>query len=106
VNHATITPTDNGPYLVQGTVTLLDAEGNAYQATDTTALCRCGLSATKPFCDGSHEKTYFKAVNRAPSTSSRTPLQVSGRPGVRNPRRVTPDCPGPASANASRTAMA
>jgi CDGSH-type Zn-finger protein len=71
VNHGTITPTDNGPYLVQGAVTLLDAEGNAYEATDTSALCRCGLSATKPFCDGSHEKTYFRAVNRAPTRSSR-----------------------------------
>ena len=67
MNEATITH-DNCPYLVQGTVALLDAKGNAYEVTDTIALCRCGLSATKPFCDGSHEKTYFKAVNRAPST--------------------------------------
>ena len=69
MNRAIITPTDNGPYLVQGNATLLDAEGNTYEVTDTIALCRCGLSATKPFCDGSHEKTYFIAVNRAPSTS-------------------------------------
>ena len=71
MNHAIITPTDNGPYLVRGNVTLLDAEGNAFEVTDTIALCRCGLSATKPFCDGSHEKTYFKAVNRASTSSSR-----------------------------------
>ncbi len=81
MNHATITPTDNGPYLVQGTVTVLDAEGNAYEATDTTALCRCGLSATKPFCDGSHEKTYFKAVNRAPTSSSQ--MSPGGRQSIR-----------------------
>ena len=62
---ATITPTDNGPYLVQGNITLTDADGNAYQVDEPIALCRCGLSATKPFCDGSHEKTYFHAVNRA-----------------------------------------
>jgi CDGSH-type Zn-finger protein len=65
VNNATITPSDNGPYLVQGNVTLLDAEGNQYEVNGTTALCRCGLSGTKPFCDGSHEKTNFAAVNRA-----------------------------------------
>ena len=65
MNQATITPTDNGPYLVQGNATLIDADGNAYQVDETIALCRCGLSATKPFCDGSHEKTYFHAVNRA-----------------------------------------
>jgi CDGSH-type Zn-finger protein len=62
---ATITPTDNGPYLVQGNITLTDADGNAYQIEEPIALCRCGLSASKPFCDGSHEKTYFQAVNRA-----------------------------------------
>jgi CDGSH-type Zn-finger protein len=65
MNQATITPTDNGPYLVQGDATLIDADGNAYTVDETIALCRCGLSATKPFCDGSHEKTYFHAVNRA-----------------------------------------
>jgi CDGSH-type Zn-finger protein len=72
MNDVTITPTDNGPYLVQGNVTLLDADGNRYGVSDTIALCRCGLSGAKPFCDGSHEKTYFKAVNRAASTSSTT----------------------------------
>ena len=65
MHKATITPTDNGPYLIQGSVTLLDAEGNPYQVDDTTALCRCGHSSTKPFCDGTHEKSNFAAVNRA-----------------------------------------
>jgi 3-phenylpropionate/trans-cinnamate dioxygenase ferredoxin subunit len=65
VNDVTLTPTDNGPYLVQGSITLLDAEGNQYQASDTIALCRCGHSSTMPFCDGTHEKTNFAAVNRA-----------------------------------------
>lgn len=54
MSDATITPTDKGPYLVQGNVTLLDAEGNACELSDTIALCRCGLSAARPFCDGSH----------------------------------------------------
>ena len=53
----TITPVDNGPYLIQGGVTVLDADGNPYEGADTIALCRCGQSSTKPFCDGSHETT-------------------------------------------------
>jgi CDGSH-type Zn-finger protein len=65
VNHVTITPTDNGPYLVQGAVTLLDAEDNQYEVTDTIALCRCGRSSTKPFCDGTHERVRFEAAERA-----------------------------------------
>jgi CDGSH-type Zn-finger protein len=66
VNDVTITSTDDGPYLVQGRVAMLDAKGNRYEVGETTALCRCGQSGTKPFCDGSHERTSFAAVNRAP----------------------------------------
>lgn len=64
MNQGTITPTDNGPYLVEGGITLLDAEGGEYQVIDMIALCRCGHSGTKPFCDGTHEKVPFSAVNR------------------------------------------
>jgi CDGSH-type Zn-finger protein len=60
----TITPIDNGPYLVGGGVTLRDAEGREYEVGDPIALCRCGHSGTKPFCDGTHETTNFAAVTR------------------------------------------
>jgi CDGSH-type Zn-finger protein len=60
-----ITPTDNGPYLVAGGATLLDAEGNAYDVSGPIALCRCGHSGTKPFCDGAHEGADFAAVDRS-----------------------------------------
>ena len=66
MNEVTITPTDNGPYLIRGKVALLDADGNPYEADDTIALCRCGRSSAKPFCDGTHEKAHFAAVNRSP----------------------------------------
>jgi CDGSH-type Zn-finger protein len=61
-----ITALDNGPYLVKGPVRLLDAEGNEYRAERATiALCRCGRSANKPFCDGTHSKVGFRAAERA-----------------------------------------
>ena len=63
--NVTLTPTDNGPYLVKGSITLLDAQGNHYEVSDTIALCRCGHSNTKPSCDGTHLTTSFAAVNRA-----------------------------------------
>jgi CDGSH-type Zn-finger protein len=65
VHDVTITPTDSGPYLVAGKVTLRDAEGNEYEVGDTIALCRCGRSSTRPFCDGTHLKTNFAALDRA-----------------------------------------
>ena len=64
--HAKITVLDNGPYLVKGPVLLLDAEGNEFRAErSTVALCRCGGSMTKPFCDGTHSKVGFRAAERA-----------------------------------------
>ena len=76
MNDVTITPTDDGPYLVEGRITLLDAEGNQSEVSDTIALCRCGHSSTKPFCDGTHEKKTFAAVNRAATRSNRMRSQV------------------------------
>jgi CDGSH-type Zn-finger protein len=64
--HTKITALDNGPYLVKGPILLLDAEGNEFQAERATvALCRCGESAKKPFCDGTHAKVGFRAAERA-----------------------------------------
>ena len=61
-----ITALDNGPYLVRGPVTITDAEGNQFHVDrETVALCRCGGSTNKPFCDGTHSKTGFQAANRA-----------------------------------------
>jgi len=68
MTRVTITPTDNGPYVVQGSATLLDAEGQEYEHAGTVVLCRCGHSMTKPFCDGSHEMVSFQATQRAAHT--------------------------------------
>ncbi len=60
----TITPSDNGPYLVRGGAKLVDQEGKEFQTGDTIALCRCGQSEHKPFCDGAHAKIEFKSQSR------------------------------------------
>jgi CDGSH-type Zn-finger protein len=67
VSDVTIQPRENGPYLVTGPVTVIDADGNEYDLGERTtiALCRCGGSTTKPFCDGTHSKTGFEAAERA-----------------------------------------
>jgi len=64
---AKITVRDNGPLLVQGgDVSVSDADGNAFSlSSDTFALCRCGHSRNKPFCDGSHRAAGFEAADRA-----------------------------------------
>jgi CDGSH-type Zn-finger protein len=57
---------DSGPYLVKGPGVLLDADDNEFRAErSTVALCRCGGSTNKPFCDGTHKKVGFRATERA-----------------------------------------
>lgn len=58
----TITPCKDGPLLVRGDVRLLTQQGERIDAPGKTiALCRCGRSAIKPFCDGSHKAAGFRA---------------------------------------------
>jgi CDGSH-type Zn-finger protein len=62
----TITARDNGPYLIKGPIQIIDADGNEFKVErETVALCRCGGSTNKPFCDGTHSKIGFAAANRA-----------------------------------------
>jgi CDGSH iron-sulfur domain-containing protein 3 len=58
---------DNGPYRITGPVTIVDADGNRFPVEDDRpiALCRCGASRTKPFCDRSHREARFDACERA-----------------------------------------
>lgn len=52
---------NNGPYLVSGEVEYVDQEGNVVVTKAKAALCRCGHSNTKPWCDGSHRTAGFEA---------------------------------------------
>lgn len=62
----TIKARHNGPYLVTGPIRLIDADGSEYYLQEgvNVALCRCGHSATKPFCDGTHKTGGFEAPER------------------------------------------
>ena len=51
---------ENGPLLVTGQVRIVDAEGTLLYEGERAALCRCGGSANKPFCDGTHKKNGFR----------------------------------------------
>ena len=51
----------NGPIHVRGIVEMVDAEGTPFTIGPRAALCRCGASGNKPFCDGSHRHAGFRA---------------------------------------------
>jgi CDGSH-type Zn-finger protein len=70
---ASIRVLENGPYLVEGAdVVAVDAQGAPLRvAARPFALCRCGASAKKPFCDGSHTRIGFTASSRSSTTAGR-----------------------------------
>ena len=86
----------NGPYLVTGAVPLAKQtivadragesqswkEGGALPTQDSYALCRCGRSATKPFCDGTHKKIGFDGTETASREPYREQAQVMQGPAL------------------------
>jgi CDGSH-type Zn-finger protein len=69
VPNVTVTVKPNGPLLVMGPITLTDPTGKAVTlaAGKPVALCRCGQSSMKPFCDGGHSRSGFQASDAAPA---------------------------------------
>jgi CDGSH-type Zn-finger protein len=60
MDEVTITPYPDGPLIVRGSFTLVDSDGTPIDpGRDSVALCRCGRSALKPFCDGTHKRARF-----------------------------------------------
>ncbi len=57
----TIKPVKDGPLLLSGNVSIVAGSGRVAWQGDNTALCRCGASSNKPFCDGSHKSAGFKS---------------------------------------------
>jgi CDGSH-type Zn-finger protein len=57
--HVVVKP--NGPLLVHGNLEIRDKAGEILKQAAVVALCRCGQSATKPFCDGTHKRINFTA---------------------------------------------
>ncbi|NIL96197.1 MAG: CDGSH iron-sulfur domain-containing protein [Planctomycetales bacterium] len=71
MSHVTIRCRQNGPFVVEGPVTVVDHEGNTFPiAADkpAIALCRCGASQNRPFCDGTHKTCGFEAAETAGSS--------------------------------------
>jgi CDGSH-type Zn-finger protein/uncharacterized Fe-S cluster protein YjdI len=56
-----VKPISNGPLMVEGTIEFRAADGSTF-VTEKVWLCRCGHSANKPFCDGTHKKIGFSAA--------------------------------------------
>jgi CDGSH-type Zn-finger protein len=56
-----VQPINDGPLIVKGNLTIVSGSGRNSWSGKQVALCRCGESANKPFCDGQHKKVGFKS---------------------------------------------
>jgi CDGSH-type Zn-finger protein len=63
---------DDGPYKITGPVRIVDADGGVFEVEEgrPVALCRCGHSRTKPFCDASHKSSDFRSCPRATTAAA------------------------------------
>jgi CDGSH-type Zn-finger protein len=78
-DEVTITPYRDGPLLVRGPVRLTDQDGNEIVLDrETVALCRCGKSRLRPFCDGTHKLVRFTAPSGAESRGGAAPVGSNG----------------------------
>ncbi|MDA0798180.1 MAG: CDGSH iron-sulfur domain-containing protein [Chloroflexi bacterium] len=77
-----ISPTQDGPYRVTGSVPVRDpGNGNLAEGREGFILCRCGGSANKPFCDGTHRRNGFvgeEVADRAPTSTRREVFRAPG----------------------------
>jgi CDGSH-type Zn-finger protein len=70
-----VTINNNGPIRLEGEFEISDAQGKQFGLAGRTviSLCRCGHSANKPFCDGSHRREGFESVCEARDLPSAKP---------------------------------
>lgn len=66
-----ISVSNNGPFIVKRLQTLRNSKGEALEVSRSIALCRCGGSANKPFCDGTHARNGFSGENTADRAADR-----------------------------------
>jgi CDGSH-type Zn-finger protein len=90
---AVVTPYPDGPLILRGSFVITDVEGREIDpGRRTVALCRCGRSALKPFCDGSH-LSGFRATggDERPPRGRRTPQAAVAVGGDGEPAPRVPD---------------
>lgn len=75
-DETTVEPRPNGPLFLRGRLKIVDADGRLIREDTRLALCRCGASGNKPFCDGSHRRIGF--TTGAEGSAVRPPLRRSG----------------------------
>ena len=106
----TITVRNNGSLFITGedaaNIRLVDHEGNeiSIEGKKNVALCRCGASTKKPFCDGTHSKIGFQGAEKAREDFDAQQGQPGAHPSAASPETATPGVPQQAAPEGPQTA--
>lgn len=87
-DHPAIECAPNGPYLVRNLADLRDAQGGRIDTQPVVALCRCGGSANKPFCDGTHGRNGFSDEKRPARMADRRDSYRAGSLTIHDNRSI------------------
>jgi CDGSH-type Zn-finger protein/ferredoxin len=86
-NKPSITSVPDGPYIVKGLNRLINQAGPV-NTEETIALCRCGKSSNKPFCDGTHAKVGFTSSNDTPNLQNKQDSYTGKKITIHDNRRI------------------
>jgi CDGSH-type Zn-finger protein len=84
----TIECKQNGPYLVKNLDDLKDWQGDAIETKPVMALCRCGGSGNKPFCDGTHQKNGFSGAKLTDQSADKRESYATDRITIHDNRSI------------------
>lgn len=92
---STVVVIPNGPLLLRGDLHVATPEGETIAHETRLALCRCGASENKPFCDNTHRRIGFTSDNGAPQASSAPPARLTheARDRAESPDDLGPEQP-------------
>ena len=84
----TINPLEDGPYRVSGLERLTNSKGETLEAKPAMSLCRCGGSANKPFCDGTHRTNGFSGEKLTDGSADQRDDYVGDRVTIHDNRGI------------------
>jgi CDGSH-type Zn-finger protein len=103
MSDVTITPSEDGPYIVSGPAVLTAPDGRASEHPDPVSICRCGGSSNKPFCDGTHATIDFDRHPRELMEQRTTRVGTAPGPGLTQPPPAWTSRTAPVRASRRRT---
>ena len=87
-NGSKIKAAPNGPYLVENVPRLENSKGETLEPKEVTALCRCGRSENKPYCDGTHAKVGFSGKRESDGSKDGPAIHEGGAITIHDDRAI------------------